>query len=280
MVVQVLAGYWDFNLETRDLLLCPRSRRMFGFAGALPKKLASRAWEPRIHPQDMPIIKNEFENALLRNDIYAARFRTLRPDGTTCQVLGIGRPTTANAKRFVGLNFDLSDAAATAVRESRSVGRLAMGLASGLFLGIRPANENDWRPWRAWSPVRTRATRISRSNESSERQILLGRAQATFERRQLRKRFLNPAMFGEPAFDLLLALYITTSSGMLPVRVIGILADVSTSVSLRWLKFLVKEGLVLTVEGSGEDPGSSIVALTDKGRIVLDEYFKASDSPP
>ena len=227
----------------------------------------------------MPTIEGELETAQRQNDIYAARFRTVLPDGTMCHILGIGRPTAGNPRRFVGLNFDLSDAAATAERESRSVGRSVMNLASSLLLfGTRPANENDWRPWRASSHVGTTASRINRASRSSERLILLDRAQATFERRQLRKKFLNPAMFGEPAFDLLLALYMTTSSGMLPLRVIETLADVSTSVAVRWLRFLVDEGLVLTVEGAADDPGSIAAALTDKGRIVLDEYFKASGS--
>jgi DNA-binding MarR family transcriptional regulator len=277
MAVQLLAGYWDLDLDTRELLLCPRSRRMFGLAGDKPKRLSGYDWKPRIHPDDMPTIEDELDVARRHNKVYSARFRTLRPDGSSCEIIGMGRATVQNRKRFVGLNLDLNEAASSAERESRSIRRSMITLASGM-LRAGPANENDSRPWRAWS-VRAAASRFNRAEKDSERQRLLRKVQSAFELRQLRKSFLNPKMLGEPGFDILLALYVAPPSTMTSVRTISSLIDVSSSVAVRWLNFLVNEGLVLTMESASADEAGAIAAvLTDKGRITLNEYFKAGGS--
>ena len=273
MAVQVAAGYWDLDLESRELLLCPRSRGMFGLGGNTPKTLAGYDWQPRIHPDDMPVIEGELEAAGRRGEVYAARFRTLRPDGSTCEILGVGRPTTRNGKRFVGLNLDLGELAATAERESRSVARFMRTLASG-FIRRGPANENHSQPWRAFPPVRRIWTHCGQ--KEAQRQRLLHMARATFEIRQLRKIFLSPKMLGEPAFDMLLALYTAPVGHVTSVQAVSDRIGVSASVAVRWLAFLVEEGLALAMETSDDDPGARSMVLTDKGRIALDEFFKAS----
>ena len=151
MAVQVLAGYWDLDLETRELLLCPRSRRMFGLAGNMAKRLAGYDWLPRIHPDDLPTIEGELEVAGRHNEVYAARFRTLRPDGSICEIIGVGRATAQNRKRFIGLNLDLNEAAASVERESKSVGRSVIPPATEFLPRPGPANENDSRLWREWA---------------------------------------------------------------------------------------------------------------------------------
>lgn len=276
MTVRVLAGYWGLDLESRELLLCPKSRLMFGLAQVSRKRLAGYDWETRIHPDDMPMIEGELEMARRNNEVYAARFRTVRPDGTTCEVLGVGRPTLKNPKRFVGLNFDLQDTAMIAERQSRTV-EAAMNFAVSMIGLGGPANENDSRPWRAWSLTRTAHSSSKRSGAVSERRILSQRAQAMFDRRQLRKMFLNPAMLGEPAFDLLLALYMPGSGAMMTAQALGERIEASLDVTVRWLRFLVNEGLVLTVEDREADPAGTLrAALTDKGRVTLDEYFRTA----
>ena len=278
MVVQVHAGYWDLDLESRELLLCPRSRQMFGIEGPSPKKLGRHDWVPRIHPDDMPLIEGELEAAGRRNEIYAARFRAVRPDGSLFQILGVGRTVAKNPARFVGLNFDLAATAATAELESRRlVGPMAR-LASLLTVRSRPANENEAAKRRPRSPLGEKQSWLDKSRrENSRREMLLGRALATMAMRRLRHSFLNPAMFGEPAFDMLLALYVTNASpAILSLRVLSPTIGISEACAARWLKLLVDEGLVLSVSVEGE-PGGIHAALTDKGRIVLDEYFGAVD---
>ena len=97
------------------------------------------------------------------------------------------------------------------------------------------------------------------------------------EMRQLRHKFFNPAMFGEPAFDMLLALYVTNARPpIVSLRMLSPLVGVSESSAVRWLKFLVSEGLAFSVGGDG-DPGAIHAAITGKGRIVMGEYLKALD---
>jgi len=276
MAVQILAGYWDLDLETRELLLCPRSRQMFGIEGSSPKKLGKQDWLPRVHPDDMPIIEGELETARSRNDVYSARFRAVRPDGSFLQMLGVGRAAARNSSRFVGLNFDLAATASSAELESRRLGGAMAKLAGVLAIRSRPANENETPWWHPRSAPGGTASALDKSAmEDSQRQTLLRRALATMEMRQLRHRFLNPAMFGEPAFDLLLALYVTNASpAIMSLRTLSSVIGVSESCAARWLKLLVTEGLVLSVDSEAE-PDAVQAALTDRGRIVLDDYFMA-----
>ena len=47
--------------------------------------------------------------------------------------------------------------------------------------------------------------------------------------------------------------------------------------TIRWLKFLVNEGMVLIVEDRAADrAGTLTAALTDKARVTLDEYFRTA----
>ena len=281
MAVQIIAGYWNLDLKSRELLLCPRSRQMFGMDGSSPKKLGKHDWLPRIHPEDIPVIECELQAAGRGDEIYTARFRAVRPDGTLCQILGVGRTAVRDRTRFVGLNFDLAAMAATAVLESRRPGGTMARFAKFLTDHPKPANENATRRWPPRSFLQYRSPPLGkRAKQQTGRQILLERALATIKMRQLRHEFLNPAMFGEPAFDMLLALYVTNATpGILPLRVLSPLIGVPESCAARWLKLLVSEGLALSVGGYGE-PGSIHAAITDKGRIVLDEYFGGLDKIP
>lgn len=281
MAVQVVAGYWDLDLETRELLLCPRSRQMFGIEGNSLKKLEKHDWLPRVHPDDMQVIEGELEAARRRNEIYAARFRAVRPDGSLLQILGVGRTTAKDPTRFVGLNFDLAATAASAELESRRPGGPMARIVSYLTNRSRPANENETPQWNPRSPLRGKASWLNKATtEDSRRQVLLQRALVTMEMRRLRHRFLNPAIFGEPAFDMLLALYVTNAApAILSLRILSPVIGVSESCAARWLKSLVNEGLALSTGSEGE-PGAVCAALTDKGRLVLDEYFEASDKAP
>ena len=278
MAVQIVAGYWNLDLKSRELLLCPRSRQMFGMDGSSPKKLGKHDWVPRIHPDDIRVIDCELQAAGRLNEIYTARFRAIRPDGSLCHILGVGRTAARDRTRFVGLNFDLAATAATAILESRRPGGTMARFKKFLTDRPRPANENatQRRPERSFLRYKSPALG-KRAREQTGRQMLLERALATIKMRQLRHKFLNPAMLGEPAFDMLLALYVTkATAAILPLHVLSPLVGVSEKSAARWLKFLVSEGLALGVGGYGK-PGSIHAAITDKGSIILDEYFAGFD---
>jgi hypothetical protein len=267
MTVQIVAGHWNLDLQSRELVLCARSRYLFGIDGDSPKKLGKGDWLPRIYPDDIPLIDGELETARRENEIYAVRFRVIRPDGSLMPLLGVGRSAAKDRTRFVGFNFDLAAMAATADLEFRQLG----GIAARTAFCAGPANENEpAKPKQQSSPEHS-SILIRRAREEARRQLLLQRARSTMEMRQLRHKFFNPAMFGEPAFDILLALYATDARPpMVPLRVLSPQIGISEYSAIRWLKFLVSEGLALSAGGNG-DRGSVQAAITAKGRAAMDE---------
>lgn len=85
--------------------------------------------------------------------------------------------------------------------------------------------------------------------------------------------FKNDELFGEPAWDILLDLYIAHSERK-PVSVssacIGSAAPPTTG--LRWLGVLAEHELILR-EHDPEDQRRVLVCLTEKGLSAMDSYF-------
>jgi len=93
--------------------------------------------------------------------------------------------------------------------------------------------------------------------------------------RRLRTEYFNPSIFGEPAWDMLLLLYVSEHAGKR--QTIRRLADrVSTPVTTaaRWIHYLVKERLVQK-EPSPNDRRMTYVTLLDKGRAMIEDYFSS-----
>jgi len=91
--------------------------------------------------------------------------------------------------------------------------------------------------------------------------------------RRNRTRHFNKAMLGEPAWDMLLALYVTESSG--PRKSVSRLSSMSgapATTALRWLDYLAKEQLVAR-SPNPTDKRVEFVMLTDKGRSTLEQYL-------
>lgn len=102
--------------------------------------------------------------------------------------------------------------------------------------------------------------------------------QAYAMRRKRAIIFGNPDLFGEPAWDILLDLYIAQADGK-PVSVssacIGSAAPATTG--LRWLAVLAEEGLIVRENDPG-DHRRVLVRLTDKGSSAMDQYFDAVET--
>ncbi|BDI61066.1 winged helix DNA-binding protein [Qipengyuania nanhaisediminis] len=98
-------------------------------------------------------------------------------------------------------------------------------------------------------------------------------------RRRRAAIFGNAEMFGEPAWDILLDLYIAHVDGK-PVSVssacIGSAAPPTTG--LRWLGVLAEQELVLR-EHDPQDQRRVLVRLTDRGLEAMDEFFASAASP-
>ena len=103
--------------------------------------------------------------------------------------------------------------------------------------------------------------------------------QAYALRRKRAAIFGNPELFGEPAWDILLDLYIVHADGK-PVSVssacIGSAASPTTG--LRWLGVLAEEGLVVR-ENHSDDDRRVLVRLTRAGITAMERFFDAVISP-
>lgn len=109
---------------------------------------------------------------------------------------------------------------------------------------------------------------------SDRRHLALAR-QAYTLRRKRAAIFGNPELFGEPAWDILLDLYIAHGEGK-PVSVssacIGSAAPPTTG--LRWLGVLADHGFVLR-ENDPEDHRRLLVRLTRSGITAMERFFDA-----
>ena len=85
--------------------------------------------------------------------------------------------------------------------------------------------------------------------------------------------FGKPDLFGEPAWDILLDLYIAQGEGKsvsVSSACIGSAAPATTG--LRWLGVLADEGLVVRENDAG-DHRRVLVRLTLKGRTAMERFF-------
>jgi DNA-binding MarR family transcriptional regulator len=111
--------------------------------------------------------------------------------------------------------------------------------------------------------------------EGPDRADLLARARIVIKGRRMRGRYFSPAIFGEPAWDILLVLYIADVSG--DRQTIGKLAEwivTPPSTVMRWVGYLERERLVER-HAHPTDRRIMFIRLTDKGRSGLDGYLRA-----
>jgi DNA-binding MarR family transcriptional regulator len=113
---------------------------------------------------------------------------------------------------------------------------------------------------------------------SSEELIL--RARIVMNSRRLRYRYFKRAMFGEPAWEILLNLYIT--EGTEGRQSIGRLADLvktPLSTTARWIDYLERERLVER-EPHPTDRRVIYIRLLAKARELLEAYLSGTPWAP
>jgi DNA-binding MarR family transcriptional regulator len=95
-----------------------------------------------------------------------------------------------------------------------------------------------------------------------------------YDARRARARVLNDELFGEPAWDMLLALYGLPARGeILTVTALNYASDVAQSTGLRWQDRLRDEGLI--ERGPCEiDARKQMLRLTSKGRDLMEQYLR------
>jgi DNA-binding MarR family transcriptional regulator len=116
--------------------------------------------------------------------------------------------------------------------------------------------------------------------EEQRRDVTLVKlAQTIIEARRRRAEIFNPAMFGEPAWELLLTLFVMDREG--PRLTIGRLAQVAgtkLTTALRWLEYLEDQEFVRR-EQHPNDARTAFIELTDKARNTLRLYLSGTRAP-
>jgi hypothetical protein len=101
------------------------------------------------------------------------------------------------------------------------------------------------------------------------------RIAAILKARRLRENFFDPGLFADPAWDMLLDLYVADLEGFrLAVGSLSVGAAVPATTALRWINFLEKEGLFVR-HRDPLDARRVFVSLTTRARDAMDAFFKA-----
>ena len=94
-----------------------------------------------------------------------------------------------------------------------------------------------------------------------------------FDARRMRERVLDGRVLGEPAWDILLALYCLPLRGeVLSVTSLSLAANLAPTTGLRWQSLLLSEGLI--EQGPGNvDARRRMMRLTTEGRSLMERYL-------
>lgn len=104
------------------------------------------------------------------------------------------------------------------------------------------------------------------------KQALLNKAREQVGERRRRIDLFGKAMFGEPAWDILLLLYVADYERRQTLSSLTDRAGATRTTGLRWIGYLEKEQLVRR-EGHPTDLRKAFIHLTEKGRDALELYL-------
>ena len=97
-------------------------------------------------------------------------------------------------------------------------------------------------------------------------------AKAIVHRRKKRSAFFPSAMFGEPAWHILLTLYVGEDQPGQTVTSLAALMSAPQSSTIRWLDYLEGQRFIVR-ESHPTDKRSAISRLTEKGRGAIEGYL-------
>jgi DNA-binding MarR family transcriptional regulator len=111
------------------------------------------------------------------------------------------------------------------------------------------------------------------SLNSGQRQQLHEDAVREQRRRSLRRKLFEPNLFGEPAWDILLALYVIDHvERRLSIAQLTAVTHVPLTTALRWLAHLEEQDLV-SRSIAPSDHRIVLIELTRCGRRAMEAYF-------
>lgn len=113
----------------------------------------------------------------------------------------------------------------------------------------------------------------SKAPVAPSKRELIELASRIYEARRTRERIFQRKIFGEPAWDMLLALYCLPRRGkFLSATSLSYAASVPSTTGLRWQLELMKHGLIERGP-PGVDARMRFMRLTELGRELLEKYL-------
>lgn len=112
------------------------------------------------------------------------------------------------------------------------------------------------------------------SRYTDDSPILAGFAAREYERRTLRSEYFKASLFAEPAWDMLLDLFVAKANGhRISVSSACIASKVASTTALRWLAILEEQGLVDRTDDF-QDRRRTWVELSDQGYKAMADYLR------
>lgn len=109
-------------------------------------------------------------------------------------------------------------------------------------------------------------------DRDSEQSDLVEKARVELENRRKRVAIFGNQMFAEPAWEMLLLLFLSEGRQRITQSKLGELSGASRSTGLRWIDYLSDHGLAERREHP-TDKRQNFVSLTEKGRALLSVYL-------
>ena len=108
---------------------------------------------------------------------------------------------------------------------------------------------------------------------------LAAHAEFLYQERRRRARYLPQNLFAEPAWDILLDLFVNgVRDRAISITSACIAGGIPATTGLRWLGLLEKEGLLVR-ETSGDDARVTWVRLSDHGMNAMRSYIAEARAP-
>lgn len=125
----------------------------------------------------------------------------------------------------------------------------------------------------AWDRLENLTRGEARPTTAVEAEQLIALARNTIRARRNRKRVLPAEMFGEPAWDMLLTLFVGSQAGARQtVSNLSMSSGSAATTALRWIDYLERQEFV-TRRPSPTDRRITFIDLTEPGRLAVEGYF-------
>lgn len=106
----------------------------------------------------------------------------------------------------------------------------------------------------------------------TEQEQLREKARQILALRRKRCRLFSGAMFGEPAWEMLLTLYAADGAGRLTVSGLALQSGSSKATALRWIDYLERQELIER-QAHPTDQRAAFAKLTEQGKEALEGYL-------